>query len=180
MHEDLEKILFTASMIDERIKVLGKEIGAFYKGKEPVLLGLLKGAIPFYAALAKAMDIDLIMDFMAVSSYTGTTSGKLDIRMDMKEDVRGKDVLIVEDIIDTGQTLQMVKDLLLSRGARSVRIAVLLDKEAGRRVAIKPDWAGFIMPDAFAVGFGLDYNEKYRNLPYIGVLKGAIYGKKAE
>ena len=175
MHPDVKEILFSLEDIQKKTAELGAQITKDYTGKPLILVGLLKGATPFYASLAQCIELDLEMDFMSVSSYTGTQSGELNIKMDISQDVTGKNILLVEDIIDTGKTLKNVKNLLLSRGAKSVKIVALLDKSEARTEDIQADYFGFIMPNAFAVGFGLDYNEKYRNLPYIGVLKEECY-----
>ena len=175
MHKDVKEILFTMEQITDKCKELGEIISKDYEGKEPILLGLLKGSVPFMAELSKYLTIDLTFDFMHVSSYVGTLSGQLNIKKDMEQNAEGKDVLIVEDIIDTGNTLNIVKKLLLDRGAKSVKIVTLLDKAESRKIDIEADYVGFIMPNAFAVGYGLDYSEKYRNLPYVGVLKEECY-----
>lgn len=175
MHRDVKEILYSLEDIQSRSKALGQEISHDYRGKTPILLGLLKGSVPFMAELSRWIDEDVYMDFMHVSSYQGVRSGKLHIKKDMEQDVKDKDVLIVEDIIDTGNTLLHVKELLLARGASSVKIVTLLDKAECRQAAIQADYVGFVMPNAFAVGFGLDYNEKYRNLPYVGILKEECY-----
>ena len=175
MHKDVKEILFTMEQITDKCKELGEIISKDYEGKEPILLGLLKGSVPFMAELSKYLTIDLTFDFMHVSSYVGTLSGQLNIKKDMEQNAEGKDVLIVEDIIDTGNTLNIVKKLLLDRGAKSVKIVTLLDKYECRKVEIEGDYVGFKMPNVFAVGFGLDCNEEYRNLPYVGALKEECY-----
>ena len=175
MHKDVKEILFSNEQILEKCEELGAQISKDYEGKQPILLGLLKGSVPFMAEISKCITVDLTFDFMHVSSYVGTHSGQLNIKKDMEQDVAGKDVLIVEDIIDTGNTLYYVKHMLLERGAKSVKIVTLLDKAESRKIDIEADYVGFIMPNAFAVGYGLDYSEKYRNLPYVGVLKEECY-----
>lgn len=175
MHQDVKEILFTPEEIQSKSKKLGEQITKDYQGKTPILLGLLKGSVPFMAELAKWIDLDLRFDFMHVSSYVGTHSGQLHIKKDIEQDIAGKDVIIVEDIIDTGNTLFYVKHMLLDRGANSVKIVTLLDKYESRKVEIEADYIGFKIPNAFVVGFGLDYDEKYRNLPYIGILKEEVY-----
>lgn len=175
MHQDVKEILYSMEEIQKRSQEIGKQISQDYAGKRPILLGLLKGSVPFMAELAKWIELDVTMDFMHVSSYTGVHSGELNIKKDMEVDVQGQDVLIVEDIIDTGNTLFHVKKLLEDRGAASVRIVTLLDKAECRTADIEADYVGFVMPNAFAIGFGLDFNEKYRNLPYVGVLKEECY-----
>lgn len=175
MHKDVKEILFSLEDIQKRSQALGAQITADYQGKHPILLGLLKGSVPFMAELCRYIDLDVMMDFMHASSYTGVKSGQLNIKKDMELDIVGQDVLIVEDIIDTGNTLSHIKQLLLDRGAASVKIVTMLDKAECRTADIQADYVGFIMPNAFAVGFGLDFNEKYRNLPYVGILKEECY-----
>ena len=175
MHKDVKEILFSNEQILEKCEELGAQISKDYEGKQPILLGLLKGSVPFMAEISKCITVDLTFDFMHVSSYVGAHSGQLNIKKDMEQDVNGKDVLIVEDIIDTGNTLYYVKLMLLERGAKSVKIVTLLDKAESRKIDIEADYVGFIMPNAFAVGYGLDYSEKYRNLPYVGILKEECY-----
>lgn len=175
MHKDVKEILFSNEQILEKCKELGEKISKDYEGKQPILLGLLKGSVPFMAEISKCITVDLTFDFMHVSSYVGVHSGQLNIKKDMEQNVEGKDVLIVEDIIDTGNTLYYVKHMLLERGAKSVKIVTLLDKAESRKIDIQADYVGFVMPNVFAVGYGLDYNEKYRNLPYVGVLKEECY-----
>lgn len=175
MHQDVKEILYSLEDIQKRSQELGKQISEDYAAKTPILLGLLKGSVPFMAELSKWIEVDVTMDFMHVSSYNGVHSETLNIKKDMEQDVRGKDVLIIEDIIDTGNTLFHVKELLLERGASSVKIVALLDKAECRTVDIQADYVGFVMPNAFAIGFGLDFNEKYRNLPYVGILKEECY-----
>ena len=175
MHKGVKEILFSNEQILDKCKELGEIISKDYEGKQPILLGLLKGSVPFMAEISKCITVDLTFDFMHVSSYVGAHSGQLNIKKDMEQNVEGKDVLIVEDIIDTGNTLYYVKHMLLERGAKSVKIVTLLDKAESRKIDIQADYVGFVMPNAFAVGYGLDYNEKYRNLPYVGVLKEECY-----
>lgn len=146
-----------------------------YEGKEVLLVGLLKGSVPFMAELAKHLNSDVTFDYMNVSSYDGVESKTLVVKQDLKEDVSGKNILIVEDILDTGKTLYNVKDMLLKRNANSVKIVTMLDKEEGRVIDMKADYVGFKIPNAFVVGYGLDLNEKYRQLPYVGVLKEECY-----
>lgn len=177
LEKDIERIIFSEEEISQRTKELADEIVRDYEGKVPLLVGLLKGSIPFMADLVKRMDLQLEMDFMDVSSYHGGTesTGEVTIIRDLNTDVKGRDVLIVEDIIDSGRTLKLVVALLKERGAASVNIVTLLDKKEGRVVTIEADYAGFICPNEFVVGYGLDYEEKYRQLPYVGVLKEEIY-----
>lgn len=175
MHNDIKKISLNEEQIVEIVSRLGKEISNDYNGKEPLFIGILKGCIPFMPDLLKNVSINCTLDYLRVSSYEGTkSSGKVTIKGDIPS-VKDKDVIIVDDILDTGRTLMNVRNLLLEEGAKSVNICVLLDKPEGRIVDIKADYVGGLVPNEFVVGYGLDYNEKYRNLPYIGVLKEEIY-----
>lgn len=177
MKNDIEKVLITEEELQSKIKELAVQLENDYEDKFPLAVGVLKGALPFMSDLLKRMDTHLEMDFMDVSSYGNSTvsSGEVKIVKDLNASVEGRDVLIIEDIIDSGLTLSYLAELFRYRKAKSVRIVTLLDKPTGRKVDIKPDYAGFIVPDAFVVGYGLDYAERYRNLPYIGVLKPEIY-----
>jgi len=177
MKNDIKEIILEEQKISERINSLGKEVSKDYQGKDLVLIGILKGSVMFMADLAKRIDIPCSMDFMAVSSYgTSTkTSGVVRILKDLDFQIEGKDILIVEDIIDTGITLKFLLENLYARKPRSIEIICLLNKEERRKVQIPVKYIGFNVPDFFLVGFGLDYAEKYRNLPYIGVLKEEIY-----
>lgn len=176
MNKDVEKVLVSQDQITERAKQLGKQISEDYKDKYPILIALLKGSVPFLAELMKYIEIDMETEFMDVSSYAGTHStGEVKIIKDLDRSIKGCDVIIVEDIVDTGRTLKTVIELLYSKGANSVKIVTLLNKDARRVIDIKADYIGFEIEDEFVIGFGLDYNEKYRNLPYIGVLKEDCY-----
>jgi len=177
MHADIQKILFTAEQIASRVKELGHEIGADYNGRQMVLVGILKGAVPFFNDLLQALDQPVTHDFMELSSYgrTAFSSGAVQIVKDASIDITGKHVLLVEDIIDTGLTLHAAIEHLMPRKPASVKTCALLDKQTRRSIAITPDYSGFTIPDCFVVGYGLDYAEKYRNLPYIGVLKEEAY-----
>lgn len=179
MHNEIQEILISEEQIQEKVKELGEILSKEYEGKFPLTIGVLKGALPFMADLIKRMDIHIEIDFMDVSSYGNAmvSSGEVKIIKDLNTSVEGRDVLIVEDIIDSGLTLNYLVELFKHRKANSVKIVTLLDKPTGRQVDLKPDIAGFIVPDAFVVGYGLDYAERYRNLPYIGVLKPEIYNK---
>jgi hypoxanthine phosphoribosyltransferase len=180
MHDEILETLISEEAIQDKIKELGKELSEEYKDRFPLVIGVLKGALPFMADLIKRMDVHLEIDLMAVSSYGTSTvsSGEVKIIKDLDTSLEGRDIIIVEDIIDSGLTLSYLVQLFKHRKAKSVKIVTLLDKPTGRKIDIKPDLAGFIVPDAFVVGYGLDYIEKYRNLPYIGVLKPEIYEKK--
>ncbi|HHW03597.1 MAG TPA: hypoxanthine phosphoribosyltransferase [Thermoanaerobacterales bacterium] len=178
MHNDIEKILISEEQIKNRLKELGKQITEDYRDKENFLLvGVLKGAIIFMSDLIRHIDLPLQVDFMAVSSYGASTesSGVVRILKDLEENVEGKNLLIVEDIIDSGLTLSYMHSILKSRKPASIKICSLLDKPSRRKIDIKVDYLGFEIPDYFVVGYGLDYDEKYRNLPYICVLKPEIY-----
>jgi hypoxanthine phosphoribosyltransferase len=179
MKDDLEEILISEEAIQEKVKELGAQLTEEYSGKYPLIIGILKGSLPFMADLTRQIDTYLELDFMAISSYgSGTvSSGEVKILKDLNSSVEGREILIVEDIIDSGLTLSYLVKLFEYRKAKSVKIVTLLDKPEGRKVDIVPDMAGFIIPNAFVVGYGLDYAEKYRNLPYIGVLKPKIYGE---
>ncbi|GEK91614.1 hypoxanthine phosphoribosyltransferase [Alkalibacterium kapii] len=177
MKNDMEKILITEEQIKEKVKELAAVLSKEYEGKNPLLVGVLKGALPFMADLIKEMDIYLEIDFMDVSSYGNETvsSGEVKILKDLDTNVEGRHVLFVEDIIDTGGTLAYLKDMFEYRKAASVKIVTILDKPTGRKLDIHADWVGFEVPHEFVVGYGLDYIENYRNLPYVGVLKPEIY-----
>jgi hypoxanthine phosphoribosyltransferase len=181
MHKDLRKILFSAAQLQQKAREMGAMITADYRGRDLVLIGILKGAIPFIADLMRAIDLPLAYDLMAVSSYGASTksTGTVRILKDIELSIEGRDVLIVEDIIDTGLTLQYLRDNLHSRQPRSLKICTLLDKPSRRKVEIKADYNGFTIPNAFVVGYGLDYAEQYRNLPYLGILKEEIYQYEA-
>ena len=177
MHKDLCKILITGEEISKRIKEVADEITKDYAGEEVLVVGILRGAVVFYAELVKQIDLDLRFDFMSVSSYgSGTTSsGEVKIVKDISQPIEGLNVIIVEDIIDTGNTLKNLKKLLLTRNPKSLKICSILDKPSRRKVELEGDYVGFTVPDEFVVGYGLDYQEKYRNRPDIGVLKPEIY-----
>ena len=175
MHKNIKEILISEEQIIEKCKELGKIIDKDYEGKEVLLVGLLKGSVPFMAELAKHLNSDVTFDYMNVSSYDGVESKTLVVKQDLKEDVSGKNILIVEDILDTGKTLYNVKEMLLKRNANSVKIVTMLDKEEGRIIDMKADYVVFKIPNAFVVGYGLDFNEKYRQLPYVGILKEECY-----
>ena len=178
MKDDIREILVSEEQIQARVQELAKALVAEYADKVPTVVCVLKGSVMFYTDLLRHMQIPLALDFMSVSSYrSGTTGGAIHIRQELTTDISGKDVLIVEDIMDSGRTLNLLKPLLLKRGAKSVKIVTLLDKPSRRDpdVTLEPDYVGFQIEDEFVVGYGLDYAEKYRNLPYIGVLKPSVY-----
>lgn len=177
MREDIKEILMDENKIREKIKELGHNISEEYKGKELVLIGVLKGSVMFMSDLMKEITIPCSMDFMAVSSYGSSTksTGVVRILKDLDFEIEGKDVLIVEDIIDSGVTLKYLIEYLNGRKPNSLEIVCLLDKPERRKAHIDVKYTGFTVPDYFLVGYGLDYAEKYRNLPYIGILKEEIY-----
>ena len=177
MHQDVEKILYTEEEIRTRVAELGAQITRDYQGKDLVVASVLRGSYIFMADLTRAIDLPLSVDFMAVSSYgTGTTSsGQVEIRKDLSDPIEGKDLLIVEDILDTGNTLYYLMDVLMARKPASIQICTLMDKPDRRKKPIAAAYIGFTIPDAFVVGYGLDYAEKYRNLPYVGILKPSVY-----
>lgn len=175
MHKDCKEILFTHEQITQKCSELAQRINEDYEGKDVVLVGLLKGSVPFLAELSKYIELDITFDYMNVSSYEGVESRTVTIKKDLDQDVKGKDILLVEDILDTGKTLTTVKAMLEERGACSVEIVTMLDKKEGRTFPIEAKYSGFEIPNAFVIGFGLDFNEKYRNLPYVGILKEECY-----
>ncbi|MEG0076606.1 hypoxanthine phosphoribosyltransferase [Anaerorhabdus sp.] len=177
MHQLIKRVLVTEEQIVERSKELAKQITEDYSGMEPPLfVALLKGSVPFLAELVKHVEMDIEFDFMDVSSYEGTESiGDIKILKDLDRSIKGLDIILVEDIVDTGRTLTTVRQTLLNKGAHSVRIVTLLDKPSRRVVEIEAEYTGFEIENEFVVGFGLDFNQKYRNLPYIGVLKDECY-----
>ncbi|MCL6517386.1 hypoxanthine phosphoribosyltransferase [Alicyclobacillus sp.] len=177
MHPDLEKVLFSEEEILDCVRRMGEQLSVEYEGKNPLFICVLKGAVLFMADLVKRVTIPLEMDFMAISSYgaASKSSGVVRILKDLERPVEGRHVVIVEDIIDTGLTLAYLKEILLHRRAASVKVAALFDKPEGRKMEIEADYRGFIVPNEFIVGYGLDYAERYRNLPYVGVLKPEVY-----
>jgi hypoxanthine phosphoribosyltransferase len=178
IHGDVEEILLNADEIAARVAELGAQLAADYAGRTPVLISVLKGSIVFLADLIRAMDVPLNVDLMEVSSYGSATesSGQVRILKDLSSSIEGRDVVVVEDIIDTGLTLNYLLRYLGERNPASVRVCCLLDKPARRLAEIDIDYRGFSIPDRFVIGYGLDYDERYRNLPYIGVLRPSIYG----
>ena len=175
MHKDVKEILYTQEEIVEKCKELAKQMTNDYNDKEVILVGLLKGSVPFLAELSKYIELDVTFDYMDVSSYEGVESRTITIKKDLDQDVKGKDILLVEDILDTGKTLTTVKAMLEERGANSDEIVTMLDKKEGRTYPIEAKYVGFEIPNAFVIGFGLDFNEKYRQLPYVGILKEECY-----
>lgn len=172
-HPVVKKVLITKTEIIAKTQELAIHINEYYKdiNSTPILIGILKGCVPFLAELINHITIDCEIDFMAISSFQGSTEAITEpfITIDINQDIKNRDILIVEDIIESGYSLVKIQQRLLSLGAKSVKIITLLDKIEGRKVAINPDWFGFIVPNHFLVGYGLDYNEKLRNLPYIAI-----------
>ena len=179
IHDDILEVLLSEEEIRAKVKELGAQITKDYAGKTPFFLGVLKGCFVFMSDLMRCVDLPCNMDFMAVSSYGGGTSstGAVRITKDLNRDIEGQDVIIVEDILDSGVTLSYLKSYLANRKPASMKIVTLLDKPARRRADITPDYCGFTVPDEFVVGYGLDYAEAYRNLPYVGILKPEIYSR---
>lgn len=177
MQNDIQEVLCTEQQIQEKVKEMGKRISKDFEGRNPLVICVLKGAFVFMADLVKQIDVPLEIDFMAVSSYGASTksSGIVKIIKDLDISVDGRHVIIVEDIIDSGLTLSYLIDVLERRNALSITVAALFDKPGRRTVELDADYKGFELPDEFVVGYGLDYSEKYRNLPFVGVLKSEVY-----
>lgn len=182
LRQDIESILFDAEQIEERVSQIAAQISWDYRGEDLLLVGILKGSFVFMADLMRRIDLPLETDFMVVSSYGAgiESSGTLTISKDLSVSVTGRHVVVVEDIIDSGLTLSLLVDDIRSRGAASVQVAVLLEKDVPRRHQVECAYSAFHCPDAFLVGYGLDYAERYRNLPFIGILKPEVYENKAE
>jgi len=181
MEKDIQKILLTEAEIQARIRELGEELTREYADKDPVIVGVLKGVVVFYADMIRHIKVPCQMDFMWISSYAGTSStGTMQVKRDVSADIKGRHVLILEDIFDTGNSLDYTYRHLMSKEPASLKICTLLDKPERRKpgITLKADWTGFTIPNEFVVGFGLDYNEHYRNLPYIGILKPEVYETK--
>ena len=180
MHQDIDHILVSEEELKAKVAELGAQISADYEGKDLLLVSILKGAVVFMADLMRAVTIPCGIDFMVVSSYGGantSSTGLVKIIKDLDQDLSGKDVLIVEDILDTGITLSHLMPMLQMRKPNSLRLCTILSKPSRHKADIEPDYCGFEVPDEFVVGYGLDYDEKYRNLPYVGVLKPEVYSK---
>ena len=178
MHQDIERVLLSEEQIRAKVAELGKTLSEEYRDKNPVVVGVLKGVVIFYADMIRAMDIPCQMDFMCVSSYRGTEStGRTMVSKDLSCDIKGRHVLILEDIFDTGNSLEFIVNHLKIKEPASLKICTLLDKPERRKcgVTVKADYTGFVIPNEFVVGYGLDFNEGYRNLPYVGVLKPECY-----
>ena len=180
MDKDIQQILITEEQIKARIAELGEELTREYAGKDPVIVGVLKGVVVFYADMVRQIKVPCQMDFMWISSYQGANStGQMVVKRDVTVDIKDRHVLILEDIYDTGNSLDFTYRHLLSKQPASLKICTLLDKPERRKpgITLKPDYVGFTVPNAFVVGYGLDYNEHYRNLPYVGILKSEVYEK---
>lgn len=180
MHNVIQEVLITEEQLQTRIAELGKELAKDYEGKTPIFLGVLKGAINFFADMVRATPIPCEYEFMAVSSYGAATisSGTIKLTKDITTDIKGRHIVILEDILDTGHTLNFVMQHLLEKEPASLKICTLLDKPERRKVPITADYIGFTIPNRFVVGYGLDYDEIYRNIPYIGILKPEVYENK--
>lgn len=178
LEQDIDRVLFTEEQLQARVAEIAAQIDRDYAGKQPLLVSVLRGSFVFMADLVRRITLPCTVDFMAVSSYgSGTTSsGQVKIVKDLSEQIEGKDVIVVEDILDSGNTLSYLLKLLEARHPASIRLCTLLDKPDRRVKPVQVHYSGFTIPDAFVVGYGLDYAEKYRNLPYIGILKPRVYG----
>ena len=180
MREDIKEILLTEEQIQSKVKELAAILSEEYAGKDPVFVGVLKGVVVFFADMVRNLSIPCEFDFMSISSYSGTTStGRTEIRKDVSVDIRGRHVVILEDIFDTGTSLTFTVNHLLNKEPASLKVCTFLDKPERRKpdVTLQPEYVGYTIPNEFVVGYGLDYNEHYRNLPYIGILKPEVYQK---
>ena len=180
MRDDIASVLLSAEEIQARTAELGAQISKDFDGREPLFVGVLKGCFVFMADLMRSVTIPCSVDFMAVSSYGNqtTTTGAVKINKDLNQDIEGRDIILVEDILDSGRTLSYLMKTLKARGAASIALCTFLDKPERRVVPVEVAYKGFTVPDAFIVGYGLDYDQKYRNLPYVGVLKPSVYEGK--
>ncbi|MEG2118895.1 MAG: hypoxanthine phosphoribosyltransferase [Pseudoflavonifractor sp.] len=178
LDNDIKGVLFSAQDLTDRISAMAEEMNRDYAGKAPMLISVLRGSYVFMADLTRKITLPCTVDFMAVSSYGAGTksSGQVQITKDLSDDIEGKDIIVVEDILDSGNTLSYLLELLKARKPASMRLCTLLDKPSRRTKEVHVDYVGFTIPDEFVVGYGLDYAEKYRNLPYIGILKPSVYG----
>ena len=177
MEQDILKVLMSEEQLQKRVREMGDELYDRFHDKDPIFVGVLKGCFIFMADLVRAAQLKSEVEFIGLSSYKNATksSGVVQITRDLQKDITGRHIIVVEDILDSGLTLSYIKELLESRGPRSIRIATLLDKPSRRKVDLQADYIGFSVPDEFVIGYGLDYDEKYRNLPYIGILKPEVY-----
>lgn len=181
MQKDIERVLISREELRAKVREMGRQISEDYKDKNLLMVSVLKGSVVFMADLMREITVPLSVDFMYVSSYGSgvKTSGAVKILKDLDIPLEGLDLLIVEDILDSGLTLSSLREILIRRCPRSIRLATLLDKPERRQVDIKPDYSGFEIPDEFVVGYGLDYNERYRNLPFVGVLRPGVHAEQA-
>ena len=180
MNQAIKEVLLSEEQIQSRVKEMAKQISQEYADKDPVFIGVLKGVVMFFTDMIRNIDIPCEIDFMSISSYSGTVStGRTEVRKDVSVDIRGRHVVVLEDIFDTGNSLEFTVNHLKEKNPASIKICTLLDKPERRRagVTLQADYVGFTIPNAFVVGYGLDYNEKYRNLPYVGILKPEVYTK---
>lgn len=180
MEKDIQEVLITEEQIKKRIAELGEVLTREYEGKDPLIVGVLKGVVVFYADMVRQIKVPCQMDFMWISSYSGANStGNMIVKRDVSGDIKGRHVLILEDIFDTGNSLDFTYKHLLAKEPASLKICTLLDKPERRKpgITLQADYVGFTVPNAFVVGYGLDYNEHYRNLPYVGILKPEVYEK---
>ena len=178
MHQDIQKILISEEELQKKITELAAQVSADYAGKNPIFIGVLKGVVMFFGDFVKRITVPCQMDFMCISSYSGTSStGNMQVKMDVSADIQDRHVVIVEDIFDTGNSLSFTYAHLLAMNPASLKIVTLLDKPERRKpgVTVKADYTGFVIPNEFVVGYGMDYNEYYRNLPYIGIIKPEVY-----
>ena len=178
MINDMKEILITEEQIQAKVKELAAQISKDYAGKDPVFVGVLKGVVIFFADMVRNVDIPCEIDFMSISSYSGTTTtGRTEVRKDVSVDIKGRHVIILEDIFDTGTSLTFTVNHLLNKQPASLKVCTFLDKPDRRRpgITLKPDYVGYTIPNEFVVGYGLDFNEHYRNLPYVGILKPEMY-----
>ncbi len=178
MTSNIERVLLTEEQIQTRIRELGEELSREYAGKDPIFVGVLKGVVVFYADMVRQITVPCQFDFMWISSYSGTEStGQMEVKRDISADIKGRHVVILEDIFDTGNSLQYTYQHLLKKEPASLKICTLLDKPERRKpsVTVRADYTGFVIPNEFVVGYGLDFNEHYRNLPYVGILKPEAY-----
>ena len=178
MQQDILEVLVSEEALEARVREMGETLYQRFAGRQPLFLGVLKGSFVFLADLVRACQLKCDVEFMAVSSYENGTSstGRIRITHDLQQDITGREVIVVEDILDSGNTLAFLRDYLTAKGAASITVVTLLDKPSRRVKPMEADLAGFVVPDAFVVGYGLDYDQKYRNIPYIGVMKPEVYG----
>ena len=179
MHEDIKNVMITEEQIRQKVSEFAKTLSEEYADKDPIFVGVLKGVVMFFADVVKEISIPCQIDFMWISSYVGTESGSMQVKKDVSSDIEGRHVVSLEDIFDTGNSLEFTYHHLLAKKPASLKICTLLDKPERRNptVTVKPDYVGFTIPNEFVVGYGLDYQEHYRNLPYVGVLKPEVYEK---